>query len=393
MQFDDEIARRYPHIRFEKHWSLDEDSIYLLGSCDAIVNIMCQLPLQPEHRQRMLLVSLVKGAQATTAIEGNTLTDEEVQKVSSGASLPPSKQYQEREVRNILDAMNGLVNDLAGGGAIRLVSPELIREFHLAVGKELGEHFDAVPGQFRTDERFVGPYKCPRGQHVVPLVDRLCEWLKREFQFAASAQTFSQAVIQAIVTHVYIEWIHPFGDGNGRTGRLLEFYILLRSGNPDIASHILSNHYNDTRSEYYRQLDHASKTRDLTAFLRYAIQGYHDGLRAVLGAIRENGIQTAWVNLVYNRFAETPYHKRTVFKRRRRLALALPANVDLRPEQVLTLTPELAREYGGLSPRSLWRDLDELVRMKIVTTTGGAIRANYDLLTPHMARRRRVDGR
>jgi len=41
--------------------------------------------------------------------------------------------------------------------------------------------------------------------------------------------------------------IHPFGDSNGRTARLIEFYILLRAGLPDMVSHILSNHYNDTR--------------------------------------------------------------------------------------------------------------------------------------------------
>ena len=57
-------------------------------------------------------------------------------------------------------------------------------------------------------------------------------WLPQEFGFAANQQqTFLvDAVVQAIVTHVYLEWIHPFGDGNGRTGRLLEFYILLRWG-------------------------------------------------------------------------------------------------------------------------------------------------------------------
>ncbi|NOY75701.1 MAG: hypothetical protein GXP32_07900 [Kiritimatiellaeota bacterium] len=32
------------------------------------------------------------------------------------------------------------------------------------------------------------------------------------------------------LAHVYIAWIHPFGDGNGKTARLMEFYLLLRSG-------------------------------------------------------------------------------------------------------------------------------------------------------------------
>ncbi len=353
-----------------------------------MVDAICQMPLQPEHRERLLHVSLVKGARATTAIEGNTLTVAEVEKVSEGESLAPSKKYQEREVRNILDAMNKILTAVAVDGQSNLISPELIKRLHEGVGKELGEHFDAIPGRFRADERVVGPYKCPRGEDVEELVKRLCDWLPKEFDFTTNEQTFAQAVVQAIVTHVYLEWIHPFGDGNGRTGRLLEFYILLRGGNPDIASHILSNHYNETRPEYYRQLDQASKTRDLSAFLKYAIQGYYDGLKAVLRALSENSIETAWRYLVHARFAERPYHKKTVFKRRRRLALALPPDRALTPDEMMMLTPELAREYAPLSLRTLLRDLAELREMEIVIEQDGKILANLGLLVPHMARRR-----
>ena len=102
MPFDDDIARLYPHIRFSKHWELSGSSTYTLGKCDALVESICELPLQPERRRELLNVSLVKGAQATTAIEGNTLTREEVERVAGHEKLAQSKEYQEREVRNIL---------------------------------------------------------------------------------------------------------------------------------------------------------------------------------------------------------------------------------------------------------------------------------------------------
>jgi Fic family protein len=388
MPYDDEIAGRYSHLTFSKHWTLDGEINYLLGACDAMVDAICQMPLQPEHRTRLLHASLVKGAQATTAIEGNTLTSAEVERVKEGESLAQSKQYQEQEVRNILDAMNDILKEVAIDGQSNLISPELIKRFHHSVGRELGEHFDAIPGRFRTDERIVGTYKCPRGRDVEELVNRLCPWLVNEFGFVTNKQTFAQAVVQAIVTHVYLEWIHPFGDGNGRTGRLLEFYILLRAGNPDIASHILSNHYNETRAEYYRQLDQASGTRDLSAFLKYAIQGYYDGLKAVLLALSENSIETAWRYLVHARFADRPYHKKSVFKRRRRLALALPPHRALTPNEIMMLEADLARDYASLTPRTLLRDLEELRLMEIVIEREGTFRTNLGLLVPHMARRR-----
>jgi Fic family protein len=61
------------------------------------------------------------------------------------------------------------------------------------------------------------------------------------------------ALMKAILTHLYIAWIHPFGDGNGRTARLAELQILLAAGMPMPASHLLSNHYNTTRTDLYRQ--------------------------------------------------------------------------------------------------------------------------------------------
>ena len=374
---------------FAKHWDISEKTQYLLGSCDAMVKAICQTPLQPESRRRLLNVALIRGAQATTAIEGNTLTEAEIEKVSAGVSLAASKKYQEREVRNILDAMNEILRAIVVDGTSNLISADLIRSFHSRVGSELGEHFDAVPGQFRTDNRVVGPYRCPRPQDISDLLECLCKWLAAEFGYATNQQTFPQAVIQAIVTHVYLEWIHPFGDGNGRTGRLLEFYILMRAGNPDIASHILSNHYNETRAEYYRQLDQASKTRDLTTFITYAIQGYYDGLNDVLRTLSADSVQTSWRYLVHAKFAERPYHKKNVFKRRRRLALALPGQQPVTVNEAILLTPELAREYGALTQRTLERDFDELVEMDIaVKETNGSYRANLGLLGSHMPARK-----
>ncbi|MDP2993142.1 MAG: Fic family protein, partial [Deltaproteobacteria bacterium] len=106
--------------------------------------------------------------------------------------------------------------------------------------------------------------------------------------------------MQAIVAHVYIAVIHPCGDGNGRTARLIEFYILLRAGLPDIASHILSNHYNDTRQEYYRRLDLCVRERDLSGFGRYAVQGFRDGLKGVLDIVQANLLEMSWHKFIYD---------------------------------------------------------------------------------------------
>ena len=379
------LKERYPHLQFRRHWKIAPDVHYQLGQCDAIIRAIRETPLRPERYRELGIVALIKGAQATTAIEGNTLTISEVKQVVAGESLPPSKEYQEREVRNVIDAMNRIVRDVAGQKDTPPVSKTLMLRFHKQIGSELGEHFDAVPGQLRTDERVVGPYRCPKAADVPTLVGLLCEWLREEFPRSENRLSFTDAVIQAIVTHVYVEWIHPFGDGNGRTGRLLEFYLLLRAGNPDIASHILSNFYNLTRPEYYRQLHQGNRDRDLSAFILYAVQGYRDGLVETLATIQQDQFNVAWRTLIYDRFARLRYRKKQVFKRRRELMLNFPLNEAVRLEKLTGLPLRLAREYSRLTETTLLRDVRVLINMDLVVQDEeGCYRAHTDLLHRRM---------
>ena len=378
----------YNHLLFRKHWNINDLSLYQLGECDALVETISNIPLKPKARERLLNLSLIKGAQATTAIEGNTLSREDIQKIQDGWKLPPSKEYLEIEVKNILDAFNTLLREIVVEGRISIISPELIMDFHRMIAKDLGKHLDAIPGRFREDNRIVGPYRAPEYKNVPTLVRRLCEWLPREFHFGDGPQDFATAVVQAIVTHVYIEWIHPFGDGNGRTGRLLEFYVLLRSGLPSIVSHILSNFYNETRPEYYRQLDKARMQNDLTEFIEYAVQGFRDGLKENIKIIQESQFRIFWHNYIYECFADFKYTKKDAFKRKREVALRMPTDGLLTIDEITTQTPELTKKYARLNRATILRDLKELQELNLLVKDGRRYRANVEILRAMMPDRK-----
>ena len=373
----------YNHISFRREWKITIDSAYMLGECHALVHALTDIPLKPEFREILLGVSLRKGAQATTAIEGNTLSEEEIAKLQEGWSLPPSKEYLQIEVNNILEAFNVLLRKIVTEDKVEIVTPEVIKKFHYMIGKGLGEHFDAIPGRYRDDRRHVGPYLAPEHKFVPELIEKLCIWLGKEFHYS-DGQNFSTAVIQAIATHVYIEWIHPFGDGNGRTGRLLEFYILLRAGLPSIVSHILSNFYNLTRPEYYRQLDRARKKRDLTEFIQYALQGFRDGLKENLNIIQESQFSIFWQHYIYEIFADLKYTKSSVFKRKRALILQMPINKSFTVDELLEITPDVAKKYATVGRTTVARDLKELQGLNLIRKEGRSYIANTKILKAMM---------
>lgn len=373
----------YNHLSFRKQWEITIESAYMLGECHALVHALTDIPLQPEFRKRLLSVSLRKGAQATTAIEGNTLSEEEIAKIQEGWSLPPSKEYLQTEVNNILEAFNTLLREIVTQDKVEIITPDLIKKFHFMIGKDLGEHFDAIPGRFRDDRRHVGPYLAPEHKYVPELINKLCVWLGKEFHYS-DGQNFAMAVIQAVVTHVYIEWIHPFGDGNGRTGRLMEFYILLRAGLPSIVSHILSNFYNLTRPEYYRQLDKARKSSDLTEFIQYALQGFRDGLKENLNIIQESQFSIFWQHYIYETFADLKYTKRGVFKRKRALMLQMPINKTYTVDKLLEISADVAKRYATIGRPSALRDLKELQELNLIRKEGRKYIANTTILKSMM---------
>jgi Fic family protein len=174
---------------------------------------------------------------------------------------------------------------------------------------------------------------------------------------------------------------YPFGDGNGRTGRLLEFYILLRAGLPSIVSHILSNFYNETGSEYYRQLKNAGKKRDLTSFVNYAVKGFRDGLKENLEVIQRNQFEIFWHNHIYESFAHLKYTKKDAFKRKRELILQFPIDKDVSIDEIRLLTPSIAQRYATVKRPTILRDLKELQDLNLMLKVGRKYVANTGVLS------------
>lgn len=383
-----ELNRAYPHLVFQTQWQLPKYSYMMLGQCIAYIRAINNTPIIPRFYEELMMLALRKGAQATTAIEGNTLSEEEIAKLQQGEKLPPSKEYQEIEVKNILNAFNEILIETVYDNKEQLITIDLLLRFHKLVGQNLGEHFNAIPGKFRNNDVVVGTYRAPDYRDVKILIDKYCKWLRSEFKFEDGNQQFSDVIIQAMVAHVYLEWIHPFGDGNGRTGRLVEFYILSRGGNPDITLHILSNHYNNTRPEYYRQLDKASKTRDLTAFIEYALTGLRDGLQQTLEKIQASQLLNTWQKYVYDKFGEIEMGQKEVFKRRRTLGLEIPIDKKFSFKEIPELNIKLARLYSAKSDKTLERDLEELIKNKIIVYQDSKYFANISVLNKMIAKRK-----
>lgn len=155
-------------------------------------------------------INRVKTIQGSLAIEGNTLTTDQITAILEGKPvIAPINEVQ--EIRNAIKAYE-LLDELNPNSVDDLL------KVHLTM--EAGLIDDA--GRFRrqgvgvaSGEEFI--HYAPPAERVPQLMKDLFDWLNR---------TDEHPLIKSCVFHYEFEFIHPFSDGNGRTGRLWQTLIL-----------------------------------------------------------------------------------------------------------------------------------------------------------------------
>lgn len=251
-----------------------------------------------------------RNAHSSTAIEGNPLTLEEVRGVEADPESAPAATRPRREVLNYFAALRHVEKHVAKK---HLTHDDVLR-LHAIIGGQVMDQGEA--GRYRTIRVRVGTYLPPPPDAVSGLMFELLEWWTRD------APSLSPVLSSAIV-HYRFEAIHPFADGNGRTGRVLALWELYRRGFDSHHIFSIDEFYWEDRPRYYAALQAVrADGEDLSSWLEYAAEGLHQSL------------------------------ERTWHRIQRLVASKGRAQVVLRPKQEQLL--ELLRARGSLAPREIW---------------------------------------
>jgi Fic family protein len=165
-------------------------------------------------------------AVASSKIEGLEVGGRRLSKARLARDLADARSdVTANEVLNNIDAMNWAVETLSSGPSITVDGLLAVHE-RLVAGTRLEQH----GGKLREVQNWIGgsdynpcsaAFVPPPPDHVRELLEDLCEFCNGDML---------PAVAQAAIAHAQFETIHPFVDGNGRTGRTLIHVILRRRG-------------------------------------------------------------------------------------------------------------------------------------------------------------------
>lgn len=198
----------------------------------------------------------IKTIQATLAIEGNTLSVDQITAVVEGKKvLGPSKEIV--EVQNAVHLYEELLS----------YDPYSLKDFLRAHQKLMATLIDSN-GAFRN--RNVGVLKGSRVSHLAPkprlvpeLMNHLLDWAKSEKEL--------HPLIKSCVLHYEIEFIHPFMDGNGRMGRFWQTLVLAHYEN--IFAYLpVESLIKENQKKYYRVLEKCDRLGECTLFIEFILE-------------------------------------------------------------------------------------------------------------------------
>ena len=185
---------------------LDYTTWVELGKAAEGIAYIGKVPLTPEAAGRLHRLYLAKGILATTAIEGNTLTEDEVLKYLNGElHLPPSREYLTQELDNIVDACN-LIGDRIIETGVSPLTPEIIKEYNQLVLRDLPLEEGVIPGTVRDHSVIVGKYRGGPAEDCDYLLERFCDWLNSLEYPDGMEEVYS--ILITIAAHLYFIWIH-----------------------------------------------------------------------------------------------------------------------------------------------------------------------------------------
>lgn len=180
------------------------------------------------------------------------------------------------EISNLIEALEFIDTHINSTE----INSQFMFELHKIVVKNLGvgqgKEGDSRPGAYRTEPRFIA-----NSEHLLPQPSDIRDLMNELYKFINEDSLQRLDLLKVAIAHHRFVWIHPFGNGNGRTVRLLTYAMLCKKGFISAGSTRLFNPtaiFSGDRLKYYEMLSTADKggDDDIIAWSEYVLGGLKD---------------------------------------------------------------------------------------------------------------------
>ena len=296
-------------------------------------------PLHVQLRKK----NRIKTIQSSLAIENNTLTIDQITAIIEGKRiLGPPKDIL--EVKNAVKAYDILMElnpykekDLLK--AHRLMMADLVTES--------GKYRTSGVGIFNGKEVI---HVAPPAQRVPLLMSELFEWLKKSKE---------HPLIKSCVFHYEFEYIHPFEDGNGRTGRLWQT-VILKKWKPVFAWIPVETLVKKKQQAYYNAFNVSNNNADSTVFIDFMLTLINDSISEILDKQNDKKVTVrVTVKVTVNQ---------------QKIINALKDNPFVTQKELATIV--------GITEKSVKSNMKKLQQNNIIRRIGADKNGHWELISP-----------
>ena len=251
-----------------------ENAQLALGRLDSLTTLLPDpyLFLYTYVRKEAVLSSQIEGTQSS-------LSDLLMFELEESPGVPVDDVT---EVSNYVAALEHGLQRLREGFPL---SNRLIREIHSKL-MATGRGSEKSPGEFRLSQNWIGGSRPGNARFVPPPPNAVQDCMSDLERFLHAEDVGLSATVRAALAHVQFETIHPFLDGNGRTGRLLITFMLCHAGALQEPMLYLSLYFKERREEYYALLDGVRHTGDWEAWIAFFLEGVKQTAESAVSTAR-----------------------------------------------------------------------------------------------------------
>ncbi len=322
------------------------------------------LPILPELASQIEPEIMYSSIAGTAAIEGNPITGEDVERIAKGEVLEKYTKKDQQEIKNLIMAY-AFLTDIKPSTDPFMLTEELICELHRIITCDVPDE-NNIPGKYRNGKVNVGD-KAHGGIYTPPkILPDVLNLMKEYIVWINSSEVLQlNPFIRAALAHYHFCVIHPFWDGNGRTGRLLEA-IMLQASNVKYIPREMSNFYYRNVDDYYCSFSKSIKLeRDATPFIRFCLEGAVESLTI----IKERIVYFIRKFTLRDYYRHERQQKNLTARQYELLGLLLDNPVSFTLKDLYERKP-FSLLYGKATTQTARRDLKKLTSMKFLTSDG-----------------------
>jgi len=314
------------------NFSITSKILFLISKIDALRLYFSSFNLPKEIKNKIQRASYLKSSLYSARIEGNPLAPEE---------FDTGESNHKQEIFNILSAIKHLESQPSG----RSVARQLILNLHQKILNQKTGFRQDMSAIYNQAGEVV--YLPPPPSQIISLIDRLIIYIDQPTDFP---------LISGLIAHLIFEKIHPFLDGNGRTGRLL-INAVLKAKNYDFGLIVPYEEYLDNhKSDYYHYLDVGLKqTEDYLLFMLEAIYNQAEKIKQEIANEHESN------NKIY-----LPPRQNEIY-------------LIIKEHKIISFN-FLKRRFLKIPPRTLHYDLKKLVEKNLIVKIGKTRGCFYQFL-------------